>query len=119
MIIQAEELARTVADMVLRELRPLLGRTEDQGPSENLLSLTDVCRVLGVCRKTLWKLRKAGGFPEPLVVGGAGRYLRSDVMAYLAQQRSPARPGPPGSAVPPRRATRRPRRPRLTGRSQG
>jgi predicted DNA-binding transcriptional regulator AlpA len=41
----------------------------------NFLRMTDLQRKFSVSRKTLWRWRKAHGFPKPVQIGGEGIQL--------------------------------------------
>ena len=54
---------------------------------DRLLTQSEVLAVAKFSRMHLFKLRKAGGFPEPVDVGGAMlRWRQSDVQAWLARR---------------------------------
>ena len=55
---------------------------------DRLLKQSEVLAAVGFSRMYLYKLRKkAGGFPEPVDVGGAMlRWRQSDVQAWLASR---------------------------------
>ena len=52
-------------------------------PPPALLTVEEVGRELRVSKRTVWKLVKAGSFPEPLKVAGLTRWRRSDVALYI------------------------------------
>jgi prophage regulatory protein len=49
-----------------------------------LLCEKEVCCAIGIHRKTLWKWRRDGKFPQPIQVGErAIRWDESDITAWL------------------------------------
>jgi predicted DNA-binding transcriptional regulator AlpA len=56
-----------------------------KGPA--LMTITDVCTELQVTRQTVWRLRKAGEFIDPInLAGRRTMYKRSEFSAWLAAQ---------------------------------
>jgi predicted DNA-binding transcriptional regulator AlpA len=52
-----------------------------------LLTVTDVCKLLRISKPTLWRIRRAGGFPEPTTVTErVFGWRRSEVDAWLASR---------------------------------
>lgn len=57
-------------------------RGDDVG--DRLLDLTEVARVLGVCKRTVHRLVASGELPRPVKVGRGARLYLSDVRGYLS-----------------------------------
>ena len=56
--------------------------------SERLaLTAREVARLLGVSERAVWAWTRAGRFPKPARLGRAVRWLRADVVAYLADMK--------------------------------
>ena len=53
---------------------------------EKLLNVYEAAKLLGVCTKTVYRIRKAG-IIEAVPVGGQLRYRRSDCLAILSKGR--------------------------------
>ena len=53
---------------------------------EPLLNATQVAKMLGVHRTTLWKNIKKGQFPAPIEVCGCRRWRPSVVEAYIRER---------------------------------
>ena len=54
---------------------------------DRLLKQTEVLAAVGLSRMAVWKMRKAGSFPEPVDLGvGALRWRESDVQAWIASR---------------------------------
>ena len=54
---------------------------------DRLLRQSEVCTAVALSRMAVWKLRKAGDFPQPVVLGvGALRWRESDVQAWIASR---------------------------------
>lgn len=51
-----------------------------------LLRTQQVCEYLGVCRQTLYQMRKRGEFPAPVKVGAQLRWRVSDLEAWTEAQ---------------------------------
>lgn len=47
---------------------PQRRRTGDVIDSLQLLTVTDVCKMLRISKPTLWRLRRSGDFPDPTTV---------------------------------------------------
>lgn len=49
-----------------------------------VLRMRDLVELLGICRSTIYKLRKAGDFPEPVKVGPRSiGWRRADIEEWL------------------------------------
>ena len=56
-------------------------------PPVRLLSLSDLQRKLGgLSRTSVWALRRSPGFPAPVKLGNAPRYVESEIDAWLLKQ---------------------------------
>ncbi len=66
---------------------------EDESP----LTMTprQVARALQISEGTVCRMWKRGDLPRPVRVGGAIRFLRAEIMAFLEQHRAPIRDDPP------------------------
>lgn len=54
---------------VLERGTPKPSRTFDEAiDALQLLTVTDVCKLLRISKPTLWRLRRSGGFPDPTTV---------------------------------------------------
>lgn len=53
-------------------------------PPDRLVSWVTVSQMVGVCRSTIWKLRRQGLFPNPRKVGGRNVWRLADVIAWQA-----------------------------------
>ena len=53
--------------------------------TDTLVDSREVCRRLAVGRVTLWRLVKAGRFPEPLHIGRAARWRESTVETFIGR----------------------------------
>ena len=55
---------------------------------DRLLKQSEVLAAVGLSRMAVYKLRKAGGFPEPVTTLGLGalRWRESDVQAWIASR---------------------------------
>ena len=51
-----------------------------------LLRTNQVCEILGVCRATLYNLRRRGEFPNGIEVGGQRRWRVTDIDAWIDKQ---------------------------------
>lgn len=51
---------------------------------ERLVSWTTVSQMVGVCRSTIWKLRRQGLFPAPKKVGNRNVWRLTDIVAWEA-----------------------------------
>ena len=52
-------------------------------PTEKLIKLADLCKLLDMARSTIYKLKMEGRFPEPIKVGyRAVRWRLSDIRAW-------------------------------------
>lgn len=52
-------------------------------PVALLVTARDVAAMLGVSTATVWRLRSAGKLPPPLKVGGAVRWRKADIEAWV------------------------------------
>ena len=54
---------------------------------DRFLKQSEVLAAVGLSRQFVYKLRKAGSFPEPIILGvGALRWRESDVQAWIASR---------------------------------
>lgn len=54
----------------------------DAGPL--LVTASEVAQLLHVSTRTLWRLRSAGTLPSPVRLGGAVRWLLTDIETWIA-----------------------------------
>ena len=52
-------------------------------PNESLLDVRDAATLLRVSTRTIWKLVAVKELPPPIRIGGARRWLKSDMHAYI------------------------------------
>ena len=52
-------------------------------PDMQLLKGREVASLLNVDRTTLWRWYTQGAFPKPIKIGGASRFKRADVLAWI------------------------------------
>ncbi len=52
-------------------------------PPPALLTVEEVARELAVSKRTVWKLVKAGAFPQRLKIAGLTRWRRADIALYI------------------------------------
>ena len=50
---------------------------------QSLLRERDACSVLGISRATLWRRVKDGTIPQPVKIGGASRFPRSEIIHVI------------------------------------
>ena len=63
----------------------MTGRRESD--VDRLLRQSEVLTAVGLSRMAVYKLRKAGGFPEPVTMGlGALRWRQSEIAAWIASR---------------------------------
>lgn len=76
--------------LVRAELEAVLADWMDPGTSPvgqaRLLSCTQLCKVVGISRATLYRLRQETGFPS-IRIFGDHRYRVADVMRWLGQRK--------------------------------
>lgn len=54
------------------------------GPGEELMSIDELVRELGICKNTLWRLRKGGRVPDPIHISSRKlRFRRSEIQSWL------------------------------------
>ena len=54
---------------------------------DKFLRQKEVLEVVGLSRDSVFKLRKAGGFPSPVTLGkGALRWRQSEIAAWMASR---------------------------------
>ncbi len=56
--------------------------TKDEGIPE-LLTASEVARVLRISERSVWRLCADGKLPSPLHVGGAARWKKSDIEEWF------------------------------------
>lgn len=61
-------------------------------PKDDVMNVEEVAELLKVKPKTVWKWKKDRGLPF-LKIGTATRYMRSDVMAWVASHKQRQGPG--------------------------
>lgn len=54
------------------------------GKADNLLSVREVARLLGVCGRQVFKLAAMGKIPAPLKLNRSTRWRASDIQRYIA-----------------------------------
>jgi prophage regulatory protein len=63
---------------------------------DQLLNITDTREAVVLSKSKIYALMAAGGFPRPLKIGKASRWLASEVSAWIqsqAENRSPKTTG--------------------------
>lgn len=50
---------------------------------DRLLKTSEACAMLGICRTTLWQLRRQGVVPRPVKIAGMVRFRESEVQALI------------------------------------
>lgn len=63
----------------------------DAGTRPLALTASEVAQLLGVSRAHVWRLHKAGKLPEPVRLGRAVRWSRTEIESWLTAG-APARP---------------------------
>ena len=53
---------------------------------DSLVTLTEVCRRVSLSRKTIWRLRRANAFPQPVVIRGRALWSELEVGAWIERQ---------------------------------
>lgn len=48
-----------------------------------LVSIKEMCQLLGVSRTTLWAYEKSGKVPEPVRIGGRVKWRRADIEEWI------------------------------------
>jgi len=63
---------------------------QQDAPVSDFFDIDDVCRLIRRSRKSLWLMRREGGFPAPLRLRPRSRPLwpRQTVLAWLAAQQT-------------------------------
>lgn len=56
-------------------------------PSDGLLSLSEVAKILGVCVRSVRRVIARGELPQPVRIGRSVRLFRRDVEVYLQRLR--------------------------------
>jgi len=51
-----------------------------------LLRVRDVSRMLGLHQRTVWRLSASGELPRPISVGGSTRWVRSEILSWIASK---------------------------------
>lgn len=72
------------------ELRQVRKRTE------RLLTVQEVARILGVSVATVWRHTKCGTLPEPIKIGGATRWVESEICDAINKRKDARHRAPPG-----------------------
>lgn len=49
-----------------------------------LLSVGEVSKIVGVCERTIWRLKDSGRMPAPVKVGRSVRWRRADIESWIA-----------------------------------
>ena len=49
-----------------------------------LLSTAEAARLLGIGERTFWRHSRSGAAPAPVRIGGAVRYRRAELLAWIA-----------------------------------
>ena len=60
---------------------------------EKLLSVQQVAAMLAVSPRTVWRLAASGVLSKPMKVGGASRFLLSELQAFIARGGDEQGPG--------------------------
>lgn len=55
---------------------------------ERLLPLAEVAVLMGVCRRTVYRLIAGGELPQPVKIGASSRLPESEVARYVEQQKA-------------------------------
>lgn len=55
----------------------------DRGPLPLLLTADQAARLVGLGKRTLWRLTSAGQFPAAIRIGGATRWRRVEVESWV------------------------------------
>ena len=58
--------------------------------SQVLWRVSEVARALAVDSRTVWRWASAGVIPSPIHIGGATRWRREDIMAFVGEKASEA-----------------------------
>jgi excisionase family DNA binding protein len=64
-------------------LTPGTASSDDANGGALLLDAGTVARLLSVSRATVWRMRDAGKLPQPVRLGGAVRWRRADIDAWV------------------------------------
>lgn len=51
-----------------------------------LLRVRDVARALGLHPRTVWRLSACGELPKPISVGGSTRWVRAEILDWIASK---------------------------------
>lgn len=54
--------------------------------SQNLIGVAEVAVILGVSKRTIYRLVSAGEFPAPIRIRASSRWRRSTVNAWIAER---------------------------------
>ncbi len=65
----------------ITEIRPVIKAAEEH----ELISTADAARILGVCTKTIYRMKSAG-IITPIRLGGQDRYKRRDIITILNRE---------------------------------
>jgi len=49
-----------------------------------LLNADDLAELLGISKRTVWRLRSAGAMPPPVQIGSSIRWQRSEIESWVA-----------------------------------
>ena len=60
-------------------------------PAPELLNCTDLASLLGMHVRTLRRMRRAGEVPAPIKIGGAERWRRTTIDAWIAEREERAK----------------------------
>jgi len=61
---------------------------QTSAPNDRLVSLSDTAARLGLSTRAVYRLIARDDLPPPVKVGGASRFFRSDIDAYLNRLKS-------------------------------
>ena len=87
--VNADDLRAFGAALVSETMQQYRATVEAEIRAKNedrLLTVYEAAKLLGVCTKTVYRIRKAGEI-EAVPVGGQLRYRRSDCLAILSNRR--------------------------------
>ncbi|MHB8863461.1 MAG: helix-turn-helix transcriptional regulator [Pirellulaceae bacterium] len=59
--------------------------TQPENSKPLLISAPELAKILGISARSVWRLLSAGKLPAPVRLGGAVRWRRSDVLAWIEQ----------------------------------
>jgi len=63
---------------------PSVGPERAPGVSRELLDVDEVCEIVGLSRRSIYRLADRGAMPRGLRLGGSRRWRRAEVLAWIA-----------------------------------